>query len=99
MSERKAWTDKRAQIMNRPGATEAYEAARIRFELGQAVRARREELSLTQAQLAERAGLQQPAIARFEAGGTMPTIPMLERLAAALDVRLSVGFQPLNKAG
>jgi HTH-type transcriptional regulator/antitoxin HipB len=99
MSERTSWADKREQIMARPGAPEAYEAARIRFELGQAVRVRREELALTQAQLAERAGLQQPAIARFEAGGTMPTIPMLERLAAALDLRLSVGFQPLDRAG
>ncbi|MFI6535280.1 helix-turn-helix domain-containing protein [Nonomuraea sp. NPDC050547] len=35
----------------------------------------------TQAELAERAGLKQPAVARFEAGGAMPTIPMLERLA------------------
>ncbi len=99
MSERTTWTDKRAEIMARPGSPGAYDAARIRFELGQAVRTRREELALTQAQLAERAGLQQPAIARFEAGGTMPTIPMLERLAAALDLRLAVGFQPLDRAG
>ncbi|HEU5471696.1 MAG TPA: hypothetical protein VFV67_13680 [Actinophytocola sp.] len=36
------------------------------------------------------AGLMQPAVARFEAGGTMPTIPMLERLAAALAMELRV---------
>ena len=28
----------------------------------------------------------QPAVARFEAGGTVPTIPVLERLAHALDL-------------
>ncbi|WP_239089942.1 helix-turn-helix domain-containing protein [Sphaerimonospora thailandensis] len=67
--------------MSRPGAGAAYEAARIRFELGEVVRRRREELGLTQAELAERAGLKQPAVARFEAGGTMPTIPMLCRRA------------------
>ncbi|MGN9836745.1 helix-turn-helix domain-containing protein [Nonomuraea sp. H19] len=88
MGERKAWSDKRAEIMSRPGAGASYEAARLR----------REELGLTQAELAERAGLQQPAVARFEAGGTMPTIPMLERLAEALEVRLSVQFQPLREA-
>ncbi|RAY16005.1 XRE family transcriptional regulator [Actinomadura craniellae] len=99
MGERRAWTDKRAEVMGRPGAGTAYEAARIRFELGEAVRSRREELGLTQAQLAERAGLKQPAVARFEAGGTMPTIPMLERLAEALEMRLSVRFQPLREAG
>ncbi|MEU6410663.1 helix-turn-helix transcriptional regulator [Microbispora sp. NPDC046933] len=98
MGERKAWSDKRAEIMNRPGAGAAYEAARLRFELGDAVRRRREELGLTQTELGERAGLKQPAVARFEAGGTMPTLPMLERLAEALEVRLSVQFQPLRQA-
>lgn len=99
MGERKTWTEKRADIMSRPGAAAAYDAVRIPFELGEAVRDRREELGLTQAQLAERAGLKQPAVARFEAGGTMPTIPMLERLATALELRLNVEFQPVRKAG
>ncbi|MEU7695004.1 helix-turn-helix domain-containing protein [Microbispora hainanensis] len=98
MGERKAWSDKRAEIMSRPGTGAAYEAARLRFELGDAVRRRREELGLTQTELAERAGLKQPAVARFEAGGTMPILPMLERLAEALEVRLSVQFQPLHQA-
>lgn len=53
---------------------------------------------MTQAQLAQRAGLQQPAVARFEAGGTMPTLPLLERLAMALGLRLRVGFEPLDRA-
>jgi ribosome-binding protein aMBF1 (putative translation factor) len=98
MSERRSWSEKRAEIMSAPGAGAAYAAARIRFELGEAVRHRREELGITQAELAERAGLQQPAVARFEAGGTMPTIPMLERLADALLLRLSVEFLPLREA-
>ncbi|MBE1533055.1 helix-turn-helix domain-containing protein [Actinomadura algeriensis] len=98
MSERRSWADKRAEIMSRPGAGAAYEAARIRFELGDAVRTRREELGLTQTQLGERVGLKQPAVARFEAGGTMPTIPMLERMAEALELRLNVQFEPLPHA-
>jgi len=98
MSERRSWCEKRADIMRAPGAGAAYEAARVRFELGEAVRHRREELGMTQAELAERAGLQQPAVARFETGGTMPTIPMLERLADALLLRLNVEFLPLREA-
>jgi transcriptional regulator with XRE-family HTH domain len=81
--------------MGRPGVAEAYDQARVRFELAEAVRARREELGWTQRQLAERAGMTQPGVARFEAGGTTPALPMLERLAAALGLRLrlSVSFQ------
>lgn len=98
MGARKSWAERRDAIMSRPGAGEGYEDARIRFELGAAVRRRREELGLTQTELGERAGLKQPAVARFEAGGTMPTIPMLERLAAALELSLSVELRPLRSA-
>jgi HTH-type transcriptional regulator/antitoxin HipB len=97
MSERRSWSEKRAEIMSAPGAG-AYAAAQIRFELGEAVRHRREELGITQAELAQRAGLKQSAVVRFESGGTMPTIPMLERLAGALRLRLNVEFLPLREA-
>lgn len=98
MSERRSWNELRDETLASPEAREAYDAARIRFELGSAVRERREALAMTQAQLAQRAGLQQPAVARFEAGGTMPTLPLLERLAMALGLRLRVGFEPLDRA-
>jgi ribosome-binding protein aMBF1 (putative translation factor) len=99
MTERRSWSQMREEILGRPGAGAEYEATRLRFELGEAVRLRREELGMTQAQLAAAVGMQQPAIARFEAGGTMPTIVMLERLARALGMRLTVEMEPLNKAG
>ena len=72
----------------------AYEHARLRFELAKAIRARREELGWSQRQLAERAGMSQPGVARFEAGGTTPTLPRLERLAAALGLTLAVSLEP-----
>jgi transcriptional regulator with XRE-family HTH domain len=72
----------------------AYDAARIAFELGVAVRGLREERGWSQTELAGRAGMTQSAIARFEAGGTVPTLPVLERIAAALDMRLSVELIP-----
>ncbi|MFD3998225.1 helix-turn-helix domain-containing protein [Streptomyces sp. NPDC058548] len=99
MSDRKGWDGLREETLAQPEARASYEATRVRFELGRAVRERREELGMTQTQLARVAGLQQPAVARFEAGGTMPTLPLLERLAVALDMRLHVGFEPLDKAG
>jgi HTH-type transcriptional regulator/antitoxin HipB len=98
MSERGNWNALRDETLASPEARAAYDAARIRFELGAAVRERREAMGMTQAQLGQAAGLLQPAVARFEAGGTMPTLPLLERLAVALGMRLRVGFEPLDRA-
>lgn len=96
MGERASWQELRDRRMAEPGAAEAYEVARLSFELGKAAREMREQRGWTQVQLAEAADMTQPAVARFEAGGTVPTIPVLERLAHALDAKLVVqlGDQP-----
>jgi ribosome-binding protein aMBF1 (putative translation factor) len=94
MAERTDWREIRDRRMKEPGAEEAYQAARLAFELGAAVREMREQRGWTQAQLAEAAGMTQPAVARFEAGGTVPTIPVLERLAHALGATLEVRLAP-----
>jgi ribosome-binding protein aMBF1 (putative translation factor) len=94
MAERSDWRPLRDRRMAEPGAAEAYAAARLAFELGKAVREMREQRGWTQARLAEAAGLTQPAVARFEAGGTVPTIPVLERLAQALEAELVVRLSP-----
>jgi ribosome-binding protein aMBF1 (putative translation factor) len=98
MAERTGWRRLREQRMAEPGAQEAYEAARLAFELGKAVREMRERHGWTQFELAEAAGMTQSAVARFEAGGTVPTIPVLERLAHALEADLVVRLTPRASA-
>jgi ribosome-binding protein aMBF1 (putative translation factor) len=71
---------------------EGYDEARRAFLIGQAVRERRLALGLSQAEVAVRAGMSQPALSRLEAGGTVPTIPVLERIALALETELIVAF-------
>ena len=66
--------DARAARAGRPEAAAAYGQTWLRFELAEAVRERREELGFSQRQLAERAGMTQPGVARFEAGGTTQTV-------------------------
>jgi HTH-type transcriptional regulator / antitoxin HipB len=96
-SRRVSLAETRAARAGRPEVTAAYEQARLRVELADAVRTRREELGLSQRQLAERAGMTQPGIARFEAGGTTPTLPLLERLATALGLTLNVSLAPAER--
>jgi ribosome-binding protein aMBF1 (putative translation factor) len=94
MAERSTWSDLREQRMAEPGAQDAYDAARLAFELGATVRGLREAKGWSQTQLAREAGMTQSAVARFEAGGTIPTLPVLQRLARALDADLVVQVSP-----
>jgi ribosome-binding protein aMBF1 (putative translation factor) len=71
-----------------------YEETMLAEELAQLVYDRRVALGLSQAELAERCGMRQPQISRIEGGGTVPTIPLLRRLAAALDADLTIGLTP-----
>lgn len=54
----------------------------------------RQDAGLTQAELAKRAGLSQPAVARLESPDHNPTLDTLERVAQALGVRLRISLEP-----
>jgi ribosome-binding protein aMBF1 (putative translation factor) len=73
---------------------QGYAEARRAFLIGQAVRERRLALGLSQTELATRAGMTQPALSRLEAGGVVPTIPLLERIRMVLDADLIVDIAP-----
>src|ERR1700738_2893737 len=90
MADRGDWQELRARRVAEPGAVDAYGAARLAFELGRTVRALREEKDWSQARLAQESEMTQSAIERFEGGGTVPTLPVLERLAHALGAELVV---------
>ncbi|MGW0879248.1 helix-turn-helix domain-containing protein [Streptomyces sp. NPDC002671] len=84
----------RWEITDTDRAREGYQEARRAYLFGKAIRDRRTALGLTQTQLGERAGMTQAAISRLEHGGSTPTIPLLERLAAALDSTLHLDITP-----
>ncbi|OEV19326.1 DNA-binding protein, partial [Streptomyces nanshensis] len=65
---------------------------RLAGDLGQAIYDRRVELGLSQTELADRAEMTQPQISRIEGGDTVPTLPLLRRLAKALDGSLNVAL-------
>lgn len=65
---------------------------RLSMALAKAVYDRRTELGLTQAELAERAGLTQSKISRIEGSDTVPTLPLLVKLAEALEATLNIAL-------
>ena len=65
---------------------------RLAFDLGQAVYDRRCALGISQSELARRANMTQPQVSKLELGGTVPTLPLLARLARALDASLDIAI-------
>lgn len=98
MSERETWSAVRNQRMQETGAEAAYAAAKLAYELGGVVRDLRQGKGWSQNRLATEAGMTQSAIARFEAGGSVPTLLVLERLAQALQADLVVEVKPRPEA-
>ncbi len=65
----------------------------IRERFGDAVRARREELGLTQEELAERAGIHRTYLSDVERGTRNVSLVNVERLAEALSLSLPELFE------
>ena len=60
------------------------------LSLGDQLRAIRRSRNLTQKEVAERAGITQPALSRIELGGGAPDLETLRRLGNAMQVRFHV---------
>lgn len=77
----------------RSGYREERERLAASERLARIVIRRRMELGLTQKELAERVGTNHAAISRIEGGRHGTSVPMLRRLAAALEMRFVIGFE------
>lgn len=85
------WRDYVAEREARdPEFRAAREEMRPQFEFRLALVTARIESGLIQRELAERLGVKQAAIGRWEAGETMPTLDTLFRVAKALDLDFTV---------
>ena len=86
--------DLKARLMEVPAFREEYANADSEYALVEAMIRARTAAKLTQAELAERLGTTQSAIARLEAGRVSPSYATLRRYAEATGTRLTVGFEP-----
>jgi uncharacterized protein len=64
--------------------------------IAQTIRQARLDSSLSQVDLAARAGTSQSALARYETSAALPTLPTLERLLAACGRRLEIRTPPVK---
>ena len=80
------------ELLKNPEFRRKYEALEPKYNLIRALIRRRNELHLSQRQLANIIGMQQPAISRLENGGSNATISTLFKVIDALN--LDVEFKP-----
>ena len=90
----KTLQDLKQQLMQNPGFAQEYEALDPKHQIARQLIALRLERGLSQAELAKRAGTKQASVSRVERGVTTPSLPLLRRLAEALDARLEVQLVP-----
>ena len=81
--------------MKEPGFRREYEALEAESTVIQAMIDARKKSGLTQRQLSEKTGIDQGDISRIENGEANPSLRTLKRLAAGMDMRLRLEFDPI----
>ena len=85
--------DYRQQLMRDSEVAESEAQLRPKLELGRQILDLRLARGWTQKDLAQRAGTKQANISRLENGLLNPSVDMLQKVAEALDVELSVTLE------
>ena len=88
----KSYKTIKQQLLRDSQVKEAYKKLGPEFELIQLIIERRLEQGLTQVELAKKLNTKQSAISRLERGGYNPSLAFLNRLAKALDSKLSISL-------
>ena len=79
-----------------PEFMKEYDALEEEFARAQMVIGARTHADISQAELAERMGTSQSAIARLESGRFKPSTRTLEKLAAATGMKLRIVLEPVG---
>ena len=80
----------RRELFRDPEVKKAYDDLDFEFEIIKAIIRMRAKKKLTQRELARKIGVAQPALARFEAGRTNPTLAFLKKVTEGLGLKLTV---------
>jgi len=87
------YEDFKARRLAEPEVRKEYEALEPQFKRIREVLSRRKQLNISQAELANLVGTQQPAISRLERGDGNVTVGALRRIADALDADLDISLK------
>jgi predicted transcriptional regulator len=86
-----------AELLKKPGICKEYEALKPRYDMIRSLIERRNQLQISQTQLAKIVGTKQPAISRLEKGDYNTTLSTLFKVASALDLDISLKARTKTK--
>lgn len=92
-----SWREVRDGFLADPEVQASYQELAPRFAVVRQLIALREQRGLSQRELADRAGMKQPQLARLETGQVEPKLDTLQRLAKAMGCHVQVTFQKVGK--
>jgi ribosome-binding protein aMBF1 (putative translation factor) len=94
LSELKSARQVRAEELRDPEIQAEYERTALAHAVAMRVLEYRVDHGLSQSALGRQLGMQQPAIARLEAGDHEPSLTMLVRLARGLGLKFHIDITP-----
>jgi len=80
----------REELMRNPEYRKIHEASAFEFGILKAIIIARARQKLSQRELAEKIGVKQSALARFESGRTNPTLSFLKKVVSGLGLSVTV---------
>lgn len=88
-----------AQALQKEEVRREYDALDLEFEVRRALLYLRNELNITQQELAERLNTKQEYISRIERGHVALTIPYFANLIRAMNADVEISLRPRNGKG
>ena len=79
-----------AELLRRPGIRKEYDALKPKYDIIRSIIERRNQLQISQAELADIIGTKQPAISRLESGAYNTRLSTFFKVADALDLDISL---------
>lgn len=82
--------DFKREIFKRPGVRKAYSEMQPEFQIIRKLALARSKKGFSQRKLAQKIGITQSALARFEAGKINPTLSFIQKITSGLGLELSI---------
>ena len=86
----KTLEDLKKELFKRPGVRKAYMEMQPEMQIIRKLALARTRKGFSQRKLAKKIGITQSSLARFEAGGTNPTLSFLQKITSGLGLKLVV---------